>query len=183
MVLLDSFTSEIWNSSCRSLVHPHRQKLALPPALRRLCIGSCGQLDRSFISSLEKVTSLTVLCLISCHNIESIPLDLIPCRNTLRFLLLACCHKLSSIGGSGIPSSIECVSVSGCPKLTQVQQPYKKNIGGMSDAGFLQGTGPAWLWRLHYKSKAFCGQINADAASLFLDWIVAFVKDCTHPIL
>jgi len=131
--------------SCRSLVHPHRQKMALPPALRRLCIGSCGQLDRSFISSLEKVTSLTVLCLISCHNIESIPLDLIPCRNTLRFLLLACCHKLSSIGGSGIPSSIECVSVSGCPKLTQVQQPYKKNIGGMSDAGFLQGTGPAWL--------------------------------------
>ncbi|CAO2186857.1 unnamed protein product [Urochloa humidicola] len=129
--------------SCGSLVFPYRREMVLPPSLRRLCIVSCGQLDRSFLSCLKKATSLTVLCLTACQNIESIPLDLIPCRNTLRFLLLACCDKLSSIGRSGIPSSIECVSVSCCPKLTQVQQPYKKNIGGMSDTEFLQGVGPA----------------------------------------
>jgi hypothetical protein len=65
--------------------------------------------------------------LVACDNVESIPLDLIPCRNKLKFLLLGACTELSSIGGSGIPSSIEYVSVYNCHNLTQVSQPFIKD--------------------------------------------------------
>jgi hypothetical protein len=98
-----------------------------PHTLQRLQIYHCGELDRSFPSSLEKLASLTVLCLRDCDNVESIPLDLIPCRNTLKFLRLENCQKLSSIGESDVPSSIKYVKVSKCAMLTQVSQPYRKN--------------------------------------------------------
>lgn len=129
---------------CHSLVCPQPQEMVfLPSSLQRLFIWSGGQLDRSFPSCLEKVTSLTILCLVQCDNIESIPLDSIPCRNSLKFLVLCSCDKLSSMGGWGIPSSIEYVNVYGCRKLTQVQQPYKKNGGmakeAMEDTKFLEG--------------------------------------------
>ncbi|CAL4996482.1 unnamed protein product [Urochloa decumbens] len=104
-------------SYCTSLVCPQAREMVLPPSLQRLCIESCGQLERSFPSCLEELTSLTVLDLTRCDNIESIPLDSIPCRNMLKLLSLNSCKKLSSIGGSGIPSSIEYVSIRDCPKL------------------------------------------------------------------
>jgi len=111
-------------SFCRSLVcsRPSEEIMVLPPSLRRLCVWCCGELDRSFPSCLQKLTSLTVLCLVECGNVESIPLDSIPCRNKLRYLVLRDCKELSSIGGSGIPSSIAFKYVGNCPKLTSVYQ-------------------------------------------------------------
>jgi hypothetical protein len=114
-------------SYCTSLMCSRPREMVLPPSLQRLCIDSCGQLERSFPSCLENLTSLTVLGLTGCDNVESIPLDLIPCRNMLKFLVLNGCKKLSSIGGSGIPSSIEYVIVRDCPQLAQVKRPSEKN--------------------------------------------------------
>jgi len=105
---------------CTSLVcsRPSEEIMVLPPSLRRLCIVSCGELDRSFPSCLQNLTSLTVLGLIECDNVESIPLDSIPCINTLRFLAFVICKELSSIGGSRVPSSVVYSYVSDCPKLS-----------------------------------------------------------------
>jgi hypothetical protein len=116
--------------SCHNVVFSEpSEKMVLPPSLRRLCIEEGGQLDRSFSSCLEKVASLTILCLVFCDNVEWIP-----CINTLKFLVLAFCEKVSSIGGSGVLSSIEYVSVYRCPKLTEVQQPYQKSGGMFKEA-------------------------------------------------
>ena len=105
---------------CPRLVcsRPSEEIMVLPPSLRRLCIWGCGELDRSFPSCLQNLTSLTVLCLIECDNVESIPLDSIPCINTLRFLALVICKEFSSIGGSRVPSSVVYSYVSDCPKLS-----------------------------------------------------------------
>jgi hypothetical protein len=112
---------------CRRLMCPQSREMVFPRSLQRLYIDCCGQLDRSFPSCLEKLTSLIVLCLRDCDSVESILLDSFPCRNTLKFLQLENCPKLSFIGGSDVPSSIKYVEVSDCAKLTQVSQPYRKN--------------------------------------------------------
>jgi hypothetical protein len=100
---------------CSSLVcSSPSQEMVLPPSLQRLCIVSCAQIERAFLSCLEKLTSLTVLSLIQCDYIKSIPLHSITCRNKLKFLLLGHCMELS-IGESGIPSSIDYVELYCCP--------------------------------------------------------------------
>jgi len=119
---------------CTSLMYPQSREMVFPHSLQRLLINYCGQLDRSFPSSLEKLASLTVLCLSNCDNVESIPLDLITCRNTLKFLRLLNCPKLSSIGESDVLSSIKYVRVSKCAMLTQVSQPYSKKALSTEEA-------------------------------------------------
>ncbi|KAL6639776.1 hypothetical protein ACP70R_022598 [Stipagrostis hirtigluma subsp. patula] len=109
---------------CSKLVCP--QEMCLPSSLRRLDIGSSGELDRSFPASLENLTSLTILRLDSCNNVKSIPLNTITGTNMLECLVLHACGELSSIGGLHCLSSIQHIEISNCPKLTEVEQPFEK---------------------------------------------------------
>ncbi|XP_062229739.1 disease resistance protein RGA2-like [Phragmites australis] len=107
---------------CAKLVCP--REMVLPPSLLRLTLSDCGEFDRSLAACLENLTSLTDLQLVHCLNIIFIPLSSI--AGTKR-LVVRYCPELSSIGGSHGLSSIQHAELSDCPKLTEVEQPYKKN--------------------------------------------------------
>jgi len=106
---------------CRKLECP--REMVLPPSLRRLCIVSCNELDRSFPACLENLTSLTLLQLCGCGWVKCILSNSIV---TLTCLVLWGCWELASIGGLQGLASIQHVELSDCPKLTEVQQPFEK---------------------------------------------------------
>ena len=106
---------------CRKLECP--REMVLPPSLRRLCIVSCNELDRSFPACLENLTSLTLLQLCGCGWVKCILSNSIV---TLTCLVLCGCWELASIGGLQGLASIQHVELSDCPKLTEVQQPFEK---------------------------------------------------------
>uniref|UniRef100_K3Z0I0 Uncharacterized protein n=1 Tax=Setaria italica TaxID=4555 RepID=K3Z0I0_SETIT len=108
---------------CEELECP--QEMVLPPSLQRLCIGYCGELERSFPACLENLTSLTLLQLDGCHNIKCISLNSIG-SNMLKCLVIHDCRELSSIGGLQSLVSIQHVDLHYCPKLTEVQLPFEK---------------------------------------------------------
>uniref|UniRef100_A0A0D9ZIV8 NB-ARC domain-containing protein n=1 Tax=Oryza glumipatula TaxID=40148 RepID=A0A0D9ZIV8_9ORYZ len=102
------------------------QEMVLPSSLQRLSIGNCGELDRSFPTCLQALTSLTVLHLDRCKNMESIPIGT---NFQVQYLLLKNCLKLSSIGGAHALSSLRYVSILECPELLhQVQQPFERDL-------------------------------------------------------
>lgn len=101
------------------------KEMVLPNLLQKLSFSHIGELDMSFRQGvcLENLASLTVLKLVMCENVESIPLNYINTAK-LRCLVLSGCSKLSSIGELHRLSAILHVSISYCPKLTEVQQPF-----------------------------------------------------------
>jgi Leucine-rich repeat (LRR) protein len=101
------------------------QEMVFPPSLRRLCLVGCFALERSFPACLRNLTSLTLLQLAHC-KVTCIPLNSIG-SNMLKCLDLRKCPELTSIGGSHDLASIQYVELSDCPKLTEVQLPFKKN--------------------------------------------------------
>ncbi|EAZ00451.1 hypothetical protein OsI_22472 [Oryza sativa Indica Group] len=105
-------------SHCK-LVCP--QGMVLPPSLRRLSIVCGRKVD--FPACLQSLTSLNVLHLSSCDGMESIPLGT---NLQVKCLLLERCSELSSIGGSHVLSSMRFVNISICPKMHEVEQPFKK---------------------------------------------------------
>ncbi|TVU43643.1 hypothetical protein EJB05_10129, partial [Eragrostis curvula] len=119
------FLQDLVIYGCHKLVCP--REMVLPPSLRRLTIGRCGVLERSFPACLENLTSLRVLKLIGCDNVKFIPLSSIPSTKTLKYLRLHNCKELSSIEAPHCLSSIQYVEISQCPKLTEVEQPFETN--------------------------------------------------------
>ncbi|TVU43644.1 hypothetical protein EJB05_10130, partial [Eragrostis curvula] len=119
------FLQDLVIHDCHKLVCP--REMVLPPSLRRLTIGSCGELERSFPACLENLTSLTVLKLIGCDNVKFIPLSSIASTKTLKYLSLHNCKELSSIEAPHCLSSIQYVNISLCLKLTEVEQPFETN--------------------------------------------------------
>uniref|UniRef100_A0A0D3GF62 Uncharacterized protein n=1 Tax=Oryza barthii TaxID=65489 RepID=A0A0D3GF62_9ORYZ len=109
---------KIWR--CK-LVCP--QGMVLPPSLRRLSIVNCRKLD--FPACLQSLTSLDILHFRACNNMESIPLGT---NLRVKCLILKSCSELSSIGGSHALSSMQVVSISDCPKLHEVEQPFTKGL-------------------------------------------------------
>uniref|UniRef100_K3ZH44 NB-ARC domain-containing protein n=1 Tax=Setaria italica TaxID=4555 RepID=K3ZH44_SETIT len=101
------------------------QEMVLPPSLQRICIVSCGELDKSFPACLENLTSLTLLQLGACRNIKCVPLNSIE-SNMLKCLVIHDCPELSSVGGLHGLVSIQHVELRYCPKLTEVQLPFEK---------------------------------------------------------
>ncbi|CAL5060497.1 unnamed protein product [Urochloa decumbens] len=111
--------------SCFRLKCP--REMVLPPSLQRLCIVNCNELDRSFPACLENLTSLTLLQLSSCRSIKCIPLNSIG-LNMLKCLVIHNCPELSFIGGLHSLASVQHVELYDCPKLTEVQLPFKKEL-------------------------------------------------------
>ncbi|TVU43650.1 hypothetical protein EJB05_10136, partial [Eragrostis curvula] len=120
-----AFLEDLGIFICEKLVCP--REMVLPPSLRRLFLGGCGELERSFPACLENLTSLTLLKLIGCDNVKFIPLSSIASTKTLKYLLLYSCKELSSIEAPHCLSSIQYVRILGCPMLTEVEQPFGKN--------------------------------------------------------
>ncbi|TVT99493.1 hypothetical protein EJB05_55162, partial [Eragrostis curvula] len=109
---------------CPKIVCP--REMVLPPSIRQLSVVDCGELDRSFPVCLENLTSLTFLQLVTCNNVKFIPLSSFTGTNMLKCLVLIDCPELLSVRGSYCLSSIQYADISNCPKLTGVEQPFRK---------------------------------------------------------
>ncbi|XP_078149665.1 putative disease resistance protein RGA3 [Carex rostrata] len=88
--------------------------LVLPSSLSLLEIDSCGELDKSFPSSVQNLYSLNQLELRNCNYVTSLPIR----SNHLKKLRLTNCAELQNLNLAN-PSILEILDIINCPKLIQ----------------------------------------------------------------
>ncbi|XP_020084754.1 disease resistance protein RGA2-like [Ananas comosus] len=98
-----------------------QEELFLPSSLLSLHINSCGDLDKSFPSCLQNLTSLMDLDLFNCQHIESLPSKFLGNLTSLKLLRIVNCPELRSLGGSGALTSLQELTILECPRLTETE--------------------------------------------------------------
>ncbi|KAJ3705351.1 hypothetical protein LUZ61_009056 [Rhynchospora tenuis] len=110
---------------CTELTCP--AKMVLPPSIKVLKLGYCGELKDSIPSCLENLSSLEELSIISCPRIVSIPDEVMRNLKSLKSLSVKDCENLISLGDEEFLKSIKDRFIEDCPKL--------KKTGGRNPDG------------------------------------------------
>ncbi|XP_078154344.1 disease resistance protein RGA2-like [Carex rostrata] len=79
----------------------------------------CGDLENSFPSCLQNLTSLETLTIHDCQHLVSIPAEVTSNLKSLSQLDLRRCHKLQSLGGIQFLASLPEVDIQDCPELDE----------------------------------------------------------------
>jgi len=111
-------------SHCWSL--DWEQGLTLPASLKVLKLEACGEFSDSALGCLRGLAALTSLDLQFCPSIESICTQIWSDLVSLQSLKIVCCQGLNSVGGSEPIARIENVDIRHCPKLKELQQPFRR---------------------------------------------------------
>nr|CAD1841089.1 unnamed protein product [Ananas comosus var. bracteatus] len=98
-----------------------QEEMFFPSSLLSLHISSCGDLDKSFPSCLQNLTSLTDLDLFNCQHTESLPRKFLGNLTSLKLLHIVNCPELRSLGGSGALTSLQELTILDCPRLTETE--------------------------------------------------------------
>ncbi|XP_078169267.1 putative disease resistance protein RGA3 [Carex rostrata] len=102
-------------AECPKLRSPNA--MVLPPSVKYLELGYCGDLEKSIPSCLQNLTSLETLNICSCYRFESIPAEVTSNLKSLSKLQLMHCTKLQSLGGHQFLECLQEVRILECPKL------------------------------------------------------------------
>ncbi|KAJ3682281.1 hypothetical protein LUZ60_014854 [Juncus effusus] len=108
--------------NCPKLV----SRVKLPTMLKNLNFGWCGDLEPSFLTSLQDLTSLTVLVMHDCENIQCLPPTKLFARlAALHSLEIRRCKDLSSLSGIEELTALRKLGIWQCEKLNEfsLQQP------------------------------------------------------------
>lgn len=102
------------------------QGLTLPPSLKVLKLEACGEFSDSTLSCLHGLAALTNLDLQFCPSIESICTQIWSDLVSLDNLKIVCCQGLNSVGGSEPIARVKDVDIRHCPKLKELEQPFRR---------------------------------------------------------
>ncbi|XP_078168653.1 putative disease resistance protein RGA3 isoform X2 [Carex rostrata] len=102
-------------AECPKLRSPNA--MVLPPSVKYLELGNCGDLEKSIPSCLQNLASLETLNIRSCYSLESIPAEVTSNLKSLSKLQLMYCTKLQSLGGHQFLECLQEVCILRCPKL------------------------------------------------------------------
>jgi hypothetical protein len=88
-------------------------------SLRNLDLNPCGDINVSFLTSLQNLTAIRRLIIFACSNVEELPsVEVLRTLNSLNDVSIARCKKLLSLGGLGAVASLRILSILCCDKLT-----------------------------------------------------------------
>ncbi|XP_078175127.1 putative disease resistance protein RGA3 [Carex rostrata] len=105
--------------NCSNLRCPNA--MVLPPSIKVLKLGSCGELQNSIPSCLQNLTSLETLWIRSNTGLVSIPAEITSNLKSLLNLYLWDCDMLQSLGGLQFLASLHEVTIIKCPKLVETR--------------------------------------------------------------
>ncbi|XP_078165093.1 putative disease resistance protein RGA3 isoform X2 [Carex rostrata] len=120
-------------TSCPMLRSPNA--MVLPPSVKGLELGDCGDLEKLIPSCLQNLTSLETLTIRDCEHLVSIPAEVTNNLKSLSELQLWSCQNLQSLGGHQVFASLKVIRIWGCPKLHETGG---RNIHGKLPSGLLK---------------------------------------------
>ena len=105
--------------SCNKIRSPNA--MVLPPSVKYLHLGDCGDLENSIPSCLQNLTSLETLTIRNCRSLASIPAEVTRNLKSLSKLHLYKCDNLQLLGDLQFLASLQKVDIQACPMLHETK--------------------------------------------------------------
>ncbi|THU51847.1 hypothetical protein C4D60_Mb06t35360 [Musa balbisiana] len=100
-----------------SMTQCEENDLLLPPSIKALELGDCGNLGKSLPGCLHNLSSLTQLVISNCPHMVSFPREVMLHLKELGTVWIRNCDGLRSIEGLQVLKSLERLAIIGCPRL------------------------------------------------------------------
>ncbi|CAL9765224.1 unnamed protein product [Musa acuminata subsp. burmannicoides] len=100
-----------------SMTQCEENDLLLPPSIKALELGDCGNLGKSLPGCLHNLSSLTQLAISNCPYMVSFPREVMLHLKELGTVRIENCDGLRSIEGLQVLKSLKRLAIIGCPRL------------------------------------------------------------------